>query len=521
MTLTNVFLVILLMGVIIMLSRLFKVLRAQKADMFLKFDTLENQINNVKKEHNDNLALVNTEILCIKYDQHSQSKMIKDDIGDFKKDQDDKVSRLEGMMGNVRNEQMNHALMMKDKINIIQNDNNRQLMILNRIVSLKQNKLKAEDIETVHFLPDKIEYSNGRSDIIFNKIELPSINAKNYNVVEEALKSALPATIINAVAMCGASGLYQATVPIETLIKYANGTLSSMVRGSQGIAGHVGFIPAGTACIFTPLIAFQVLSIITGQYYMQGITTQLNKIRSRLEYLTQLHHNEKISKLQADYERLFELSGKNHYEIEDLIEVRMCIDDAYAIHREYSNLTRNIDTKDFYKSITNNILVLTSSMFKKLDSKRQETGIMFNADLLLFSRRLLFTSKLVELKANVYLSRGTPERIMNISPIVNDFCKIMEDNDLTSRNLAKILNEVEKVAHDIKKRALTGSRIKKAEEALSKYSSENKNLVKNITELTADIKKTYEKIKDNFDKKQDVYIMIDRDGIQHPLCSQL
>ena len=521
MTFTNVFLIILLMGIIIMLTRLFKVLRAQKADVLVKFDTIGNQIDNVKKEHGDSLALVNKEIICVKSDQHSQSEMIKNDIGAFNKSQDEKVSGLGEMMGNVRIEQMNHALMLKDKINIIQDYNNRQLMILNRMVSLNQDELKADDIKTRCFLPDKIGYGNELSDIIFNKIELPSINAKDYDVAEAALKSAVPAAIINAVAMCGASGLYQAAVPIETLMKYANGTLLSMVRGSQGIAGHVGFIPAGTAGIFAPLIAFQVLSIITGQYYMQGITKQLNGIRSRLECLIHLHHNEKISKLQADYERLSELSGKNHYEIEDLIEIRMCINDAYAIHREYSNLTSNIDTKEFGKSITNNIFIPTSSMREKLDSIYQEANVKFNADLLLFSRRVLFTSKLVELKANAYMSRSTPERIMNVLPMVNDFSGIMKEYESTSNILVKILTEVEKVAHDIKSRARTDSSIKNAEEALNKYSSETRNLVEEITELTADVESTYKNIKDNLDKKQDVYIMIDRDGIQHPVCSQL
>jgi len=426
-----------------------------------------------------------------------------------------RINALIQITRKVAKEQADNTTRLTDKITTIENENDKQLMTLNHILTAKTDESKpVAPVKLLH-LPKVLE----QWDVSFNKIEVPATVVQGHDVVKSTVASAIPITVLNAYQRYGATGLYEATAPIETLMRYKDGTLSSIVLEQKGgrIQTHSGFEEAKG--LWSPALVFQLLSIVTAQYYLNGITKQLNEIGSKLKVLIHLHHNEKISKLQADYERLSELSRKGHYEIEDLVEIRACINSAYSIHREYTNLIQKTNLKDFRKSIEDALIGSSSEHLAKLEEMHGDTK--FNVDLLIFSRRVLYSAKLIELKANVYMSERSPERTKNIPYIVDDLQEIMREYRSSDSNLAEkirgLLAEHSHAALDIKKDAWAHSNEMQAKRLASKYSSETDDSIKEIADLAEDVEKTYKTIKGEISKEKKMYILVDEDGRQHPL----
>jgi hypothetical protein len=124
----------------------------------------------------------------------------------------------------------------------------------------------------------------------FLKILPQSIHAKKYNVIKNdyGISGVIEAVAVKALAP---HGLYSATVSPEVLMKYADGTVGSIVTKGGKIIKHSGFISAETA-VFAPMIVMQVLSIITSQYYLNGINKQLETILCELNKLKRLNYSE-------------------------------------------------------------------------------------------------------------------------------------------------------------------------------------------------------------------------------------
>ena len=130
-------------------------------------------------------------------------------------------------------------------------------------------------------------------------------------------------------------GLFQATVSPDKLMTYKNGMTSSMIKGADGqMAQHAGFTQAGGAA-FNPLLAIQFASILTGQYYFNGITTQLNKVLDKLDNLERMHHIEREAKMKYAFHQLQQYSNKSAFTIEDFVNLKQISYDLQVIRNEY------------------------------------------------------------------------------------------------------------------------------------------------------------------------------------------
>jgi len=122
-------------------------------------------------------------------------------------------------------------------------------------------------------------------------------------------------------------GVYEATAPASELMKLSSGGLGSAQQAANGkIIAQKGFVNARVQA-FTPMLAFQVLSMITGQYYLQGLKKQLDQINSKLDIL--------LNKIDSAYEGklfsallLFKKMGmQDAYTMDDLMLVQMKMDE--------------------------------------------------------------------------------------------------------------------------------------------------------------------------------------------------
>lgn len=368
-------------------------------------------------------------------------------------------------------------------------------------------------------LPDRLELGNEGSSITFNKIEFPKLNdeSPNFPQISSTLTATVPAAVIDAIALNGAKALFHATVSPAQLMQYADSTFSSIVRGSQHINAHAGFTPVGSVGIFAPLIVFQVLSIVTGQYYMNGITKQLGAISRRIEYLIQLHHTEKISTLQADYERLTELSKRNAYALEDLIEVRMVLKDAYAIHREYSNLVSQINIKEFEKVLEH---FSTKTMVNELEKKFIDSNVIFNTNLLLFSRRVLFAAKLLEIKINIYMAQREQYRIYNTKSFLLEIEHLNNEFKYNHNRYTAILNAFTTSAKKIEYQAFRESSQNVAKSLADTFVKNARETLNEIKELSDEVNDAYNALYVGLGTNKNVYILIGKKGEMIPISEK-
>lgn len=275
----------------------------------------------------------------------------------------------------------------------------------------------------------RIEWKSQDGDALeFHRVldsELQSLRFENYiqvantpaseSLMRMGWQSGLAAAGVQIGAQAwGASGLYRATVSPMQLMKYADGTISSIYRGAGGkIAGHAGFQPAGGA-VFAPLVIFQVASIVTGQYYLNGITKQLNAINAKLDRLLQLHHVERIAKIRQTEKIIQKLAGMQCPNVEDLLQLKLVETEIGNLHEEYAWLLSECNPEELQKMKS----WRTSSRIKELEEKTGREEIFENLAQAILTDELLHVLPLVEILLNARMTQDREQRARRIGELV-------------------------------------------------------------------------------------------------------
>jgi len=269
--------------------------------------------------------------------------------------------------------------------------------------------------------------NSDQKDLVFRRVlpaQLGNLESRIQRVDLDNPLNALPTVAVDAGAMLGASALFKATVDPSTLTRFADGSFSTMIHSVGGrIAEHGSFIPVNPAQVFAPLLVFQVASIITGQYYLHGITKQLSAVSEKIQMLINLHHNEKSSMLQSHYEILMSMYDNQHFSPQDLNELRDIYRDANSIRHEYANLLSSIDTSGYKQSMKP---IRASKKLEELVRRVAEDCTANYSDMVLCAERTRFTAKLLEFKCNVSLCKSDPERIYGVLQSMSELSEIKE-----------------------------------------------------------------------------------------------
>ncbi|MEP5936315.1 MAG: hypothetical protein ABJ218_14445, partial [Winogradskyella arenosi] len=173
---------------------------------------------------------------------------------------------------------------------------------------------------------------------------------------------------------------------------YGNGTLSSITMNGSKFGQHAGFVSANTA-VFTPLLAFQFESMVTGQYYFKGLSKQLTSIHESINNLISLHHNERLAKLRYINFKISELNKRSYFTTEDYMTIDKLKYDLSTIRFEYLltaeqeinksldkvNEAKNIQTIDVISDDTNAIERMKISVKEKATKLSSILNDKFNA----------------------------------------------------------------------------------------------------------------------------------------------
>ena len=174
---------------------------------------------------------------------------------------------------------------------------------------LKQNDLVASDWLEVNTTPEqKSNWSN-------------------------ILSSAAGAGSLTGAAIQSSSGLYTTTASASQLSALKDG-VGTAVHVNGKIVEHIPFHSAGPSA-FTPLIVFQMASMVTGQYYFNNLSDQLNKVLDKLSNLERLHHIERESKLKYAFSSLKKYADRRYFVLEDFVHLDHIAYDLKTIREEY------------------------------------------------------------------------------------------------------------------------------------------------------------------------------------------
>ncbi len=220
------------------------------------------------------------------------------------------------------------------------------------------------------------------------------------------------------------NGLYTATVHPSLLMSYANGTLGSSVMGANGIVTHAGFTSAASA-VFAPILIFQVLSLITGRYYMNGISRQLSVIDRKLREIIELYHVERLAKLRF-YNKVFrELSVRKVINVEDMVQFQNAMAEIGVIHEEYAEQLDRSDGEGF-RNITEHFW--TADRSRELSNKINIDNYEYKLKIAILADELYHLGKIIELHLNSKMKDNRETRWLRVAELLEEIKGWNESN---------------------------------------------------------------------------------------------
>jgi hypothetical protein len=186
---------------------------------------------------------------------------------------------------------------------------------------------------------NEIIIGNGKDNVTLNRINDFKFD-HNWEPLSGKHDSAnFFSQIVGAGAAAGSvvystEGLYRATVSPDKLMNYNNGTLSSITLNGDKFGSHAGFVNANAA-VFAPVLIFQLASMVTGQYYFNGMTKQLSAIQKGIDQILQSYNNERIAKIKAITDKLLEYEKSKYFTLEDFVTIDKIKMELATIRYEY------------------------------------------------------------------------------------------------------------------------------------------------------------------------------------------
>jgi|GEM_PF-2505245 len=354
-------------------------------------------------------------------------------------------------------------------------------------------------------------------DLFFERDDSFHLQKHATGITGSGFNHMVPALVTNSLIAVGVKGTFRATADPMTLVRYADGSYSAMVKGAGGkIAKHQGFVPTDAAKVFAPIVVFQVLSIVTGQYYLHGIAKQLNDISAKLDKLIMYHHNERTAKLKTYCQTLQDLLSKDSAMVEDATIVQMMLLDIDSIEREYTNNLLGID-ENRYANSTNEGWGSSTPQLDMLEGYLSSDTPVTYAEMILLARRARTLARMTELKVNMLLSRQDSGRIERSRALLERMITAAPSNSKDDGALCKVkrvLGEASRVAKEIEKQAARDSSKRRAKSISRSISKQMKDIDESYDEARNSMLSLVRNLEQRMQKKQDVVLVSNSEGIR-------
>lgn len=270
----------------------------------------------------------------------------------------------------------------------------KSLNLLNEISEIVLTNPTYGELSLMKVNDDKLESEKKYKEVFISDFSLIS-----GNVSQAAIQVANQGITLAQIAKQAPEGLFAATANPANLSKFANGTTSTMLRDASGhLVGHAGFAEIGLNVSVNPAIilsaGMQVLSAISGTYYLHEINTQIKNLDTKLEDLINIHHDTNIGRLVAARKGLFEIASREFVDTVDLSDIRNYKKTADEIHEEYTyRLKRQVDE-------------LNKKNNKKIEEKKHK-DIYFAMSIAFESDKLSLYAELIEIGTRMKIGGQT------------------------------------------------------------------------------------------------------------------
>jgi hypothetical protein len=236
------------------------------------------------------------------------------------------------------------------------------------------------------------------------------------NLVQGAMPALAQAQTLAQIAQAAPNGLFTATAPLTELMKYSDGTVASIVMEGGKIANHSGFQQVALSVANPAAVVgagMQAMAMISGQYYMDKISKQLDGIEHGIERLIGFHHDENIGKLRSTENRMREIIGKKHVDETDIIALQSGIREADSVLMEYSTRLERLSKTGEITEVQVRALWSRLSAAKELKNLRantEEHELYYSFQICLFASKLMLESKKAEFATRMKI--GETEKAM-------------------------------------------------------------------------------------------------------------
>lgn len=349
-----------------------------------------------------------------------------------------------------------------------------------------------------------IKFTAIKEEKIIKNLPKIHLNKQDQDNLKGTLSNLVGGTANIGLTSMATNGLYMATANPSTLMQLSSGGVGSAVVNGGQITQQAGFVQAGTT-IFTPMVVFQVASMITGQYYMNNISKQLNSVQEKLDELLNLFHIERQAKLVKSFQVIIENFNKTNFVIEDFIEIKIILSELANIREEYYLMLENS-----IETIKKNNMYSNSSSYKeakKIALEFEKSGFLFKMKTSLISDELYHLTKMVEFHMNICFKNPDTNRINKLYSMLEDISSFNAKNMSFNRTQELYENIKEDTLHWIeysrKESWFYKSEISDISKKIEQGFSEFENLK---SDKISSLKKSYENFAEPFNDEKRIII---------------
>ena len=198
-----------------------------------------------------------------------------------------------------------------------------------------------------------------------------------------------------------------------------------MIHEGGRIASHAGFLPV-SATVFAPIAIMQLMSMITGQYYMNGITKQLKSIEKKIDLLIKFHHTEKYARLLNARKILHMLCDVGNPSIEHLTQLKIIEIEIGAIYHEYLQYLE--ESKEAHNKIADDWYFSSKKSFNRLFSIDNDSNFSFNLYIVSIADEIIHLIPIIEFMINVKINNNENSRYKQINELYNKISCLNKDD---------------------------------------------------------------------------------------------
>lgn len=263
------------------------------------------------------------------------------------------------------------------------------------------------------------------------------IMVRGSSAVGQVAQGAMPilakAQTLAQIAKAAPGGLFTATGSVQDLMKYSDGTVASFIRKGNQFGIHSGFAEVAISAANPAAViggAMQAMAMISGQYYMNEISGQFNKIDKKLDKLIGYHHDEKVGILKYTNQKLYELTSNTNVDAADIIACQRLAEKCGEVYFEYKTRLDgvSIDAKERWFN--------KSKELRELGESIDDSELNFTIQMCYQASELYEKCKLAEIAVRMKIGNGQ-ERFVS-----EKIASIRDDNSMAfHRNIRQYIDK--------------------------------------------------------------------------------